>query len=99
MKIKIMGAPHPKMMAGPKRLSYLFGMLCCLFLTTHSHAQEQKVVVVQDSVLPIDLLEVIVISSHKTALEHNSHTKPLSTLDEYLEASQKVNMIKRGAYA
>jgi len=56
-------------------------------------------VVVQDSVLPIDLLEVIVISSHKTALEHNSHTKPLSTLDEYLEASQKVNMIKRGAYA
>ena len=94
-----MGAPHPRMLAGPKRSSYFFGMLCCLFLATHGQAQERKVEIEQDSVLPIDLSEVIVISSHKKDLEHNAHAKPLSTLDEYLEASQKVNMIKRGAYA
>ncbi len=99
MKIKIMGAPHLRMLAGPGRSSYFFGMLCCLFLATHGHAQERKVEIEQDSVLPIDLSEVIVISSYKKYLEHNAHPKPLSTLDEYLEASQKVNMIKRGAYA
>lgn len=99
MKIKIKVSPNCRMVAGWKRLSYLFGILCCLFLVMHGYAQEQKVEIGQDSVLPIDLLEVIVISSHKKGLEHNAHTKPLSTLDEYLEASQKVNMIKRGAYA
>lgn len=72
------------MVVGSKRLSYIFGMLCCLFLAPQGHAQDLKVEIEQDSVLPIDLLEVIVISSYNKALEHNSHTKPLSTLDEYL---------------
>ncbi len=62
-------------------------------------AQEMKVIIEQDSILPIHLNEVIVISSYRRLLEHEAHQKPLSTLDEYLESSKKVNMIKRGAYA
>ncbi|KKM81355.1 hypothetical protein LCGC14_1330650 [marine sediment metagenome] len=100
MKTKIMGLPHRRMVAEPKRVSYYIGILCGLFFfATHGDAQQLKVDIGQDSVLPINLSEVIVISSFKETLEHNGHTKPLSTLDEYLEASQKVNMIKRGAYA
>jgi iron complex outermembrane receptor protein len=56
--------------------------------------------VVEDSlyILPVQLNEVVVIGAAKK-LEHQRQHKPLSTLDEYLEGSQKVNMIKRGAYA
>ncbi|MDT7827468.1 TonB-dependent receptor [Pricia sp. S334] len=99
MKTKIKGPSYLGIVARPKRLSYLFGMLCCLLWTSGSFAQDGKVDMPQDSVLPIDLSEVIVISSYKENLEHNAHAKPLSTLEEYLETSQKVNMIKRGAYA
>ncbi|WP_350284866.1 TonB-dependent receptor [uncultured Croceitalea sp.] len=62
-------------------------------------AQELKVDVTTDSILPINLQEVILISNYKKALEHQLHQKPLATLGTYLEASKKVNMIKRGAYA
>ncbi len=62
-------------------------------------AQEQHFETRGDTILPINLEEVIIISNYTNALEHHTHHKPLSTLDEYLESSQKVNMIKRGAYA
>ncbi|MDC6362889.1 MULTISPECIES: TonB-dependent receptor [Flavobacteriaceae] len=52
-----------------------------------------------DSILTIDLKEVIVISSFKRSIEHKSQPNPLSTLDEYLESSKKISMVKRGAYA
>lgn len=74
-------------------------LLLCFLVTSLNNAQEHKVEAIQDSILLVNLDEVIVISSFKQALEHRSHHKPLSTLDEYLESSQKVNMIKRGAYA
>lgn len=62
-------------------------------------AQEQTPVPVVDSIIPIDLKEVIVISSLKKGMEHKSQPKPLSTLDQYLESSKKISMVKRGAYA
>lgn len=74
-------------------------LLSFLFSLARIYAQEQKVEVFQDSILQINLDEVMVISSYKKTLEHRPHHKPLSTLDEYLESSNKVNMMKRGAYA
>ncbi len=54
--------------------------------------------VVGDSLKMVPLQEVILISSSKT-LDHRRQSKPLATLDEYLESSSRVNMVKRGAYA
>lgn len=48
--------------------------------------------------LPVHLNEVIILSANKR-LHHQTQFKPLSSLDEYLETAQKVNLIKRGAYA
>ena len=64
-----------------------------------AQAQEPILAPIIDSILPIDLKEVIVISSFNRGIEHKSQPKPLSTLDQYLESSKKVSMVKRGAYA
>lgn len=80
-------------------MTLVFALLCLALSQWHGHGQELKVDPVTDSILPIGLDEIILISYYKMALEHKSHHKPLSTLDEYLESSKKVNMIKRGAYA
>nr|WP_315147933.1 TonB-dependent receptor [uncultured Flavobacterium sp.] len=56
-------------------------------------AQEKPV----DTITPKDLKEVIVIGK-KTQLYQNQ-AKPLATIDEYLQQSTKVDMIRRGSYA
>src|SRR5690554_83180 len=53
---------------------------------------------VTDTLHPIDLKEVVVISEGNR-LNHQKQRKPLSTLDGFLESSRSINMIKRGAYA
>ena len=58
----------------------------------------QELVLHKDSIITINLDEVILISARKT-LDYHHQPKPLSTLDEYLESSKKVDMVKRGAYA
>lgn len=58
----------------------------------------QETAFLQDSVITVSLDEVILISARK-ALNHQRQSKPLSSLDEYLESSRKVDMVKRGAYA
>ncbi len=63
-----------------------------LFYGTVVFAQEQK-----DSLIPKHLNEVIVIGQKKQLFE--KQTKSLGTLDEYLQQSPKIDMIKRGAYA
>lgn len=90
---------HRKMLPWKKSLLYLIIIAFSVLIASKTYAQERKVVIINDSIIPINLEEVVVISSFKNALEHKSHNKPLSTLDEYLESSKKVNMIKRGAYA
>lgn len=79
--------------------SLFLGLLSLLLFFSNIHAQEQRVEITQDTILPVFLNEVIVIASYKNALNHNAQQKPLSTLDEYLETSKKVSMMKRGAYA
>ena len=51
-----------------------------------------------DSLKLIDLNEVVVISAERQ-LDHQKQHKPMSTLDEFLESSRSINMVKRGAYA
>ncbi|UII80411.1 TonB-dependent receptor plug domain-containing protein [Flagellimonas sp. CMM7] len=82
-----------------KNKSLAIAVLLTMMFHGQSTAQEPKADLLIDSILPVHLEEVIVISSYNKTLEHKSHHKPLSTLDEYLESSKKVNMIKRGAYA
>ena len=66
-------------------------MLTCLVY--QARAQEQEV----DSLKVISLDEIIIISREE--LSNQKQEKPLSTVEEYLEKSLKVNMIKRGSYA
>jgi len=76
------------------RMGCFLGAMLCGILTSHLYAQE----IPGDSLKLIQLNEVIVISAGKQ-LDHQKQRKPLSTLDEFLESSLSVNMVKRGAYA
>lgn len=89
MKSSIAVFPLLGIRAGGFLGALLFGALC-----SPVFGQE----VAADSLKTINLSEVVVISSSKQ-LNHQKQAKPLSTLDEYLESSLSINMVKRGAYA
>lgn len=72
----------------------LWGILFCGVASQKMTAQELP----SDSLTFIPLKEVVVISNNNK-LNHQKQRKPLSTLDEYLESSRSINMVKRGAYA
>ncbi|MCF6223357.1 MAG: TonB-dependent receptor [Flavobacteriaceae bacterium] len=71
------------------KIVYVFVLLFSL----NFYAQEQQV----DSTKVVGLEEVIVIGHKK--LNNQKQEKPLSSIDEYLEKSSKITMIKRGNYA
>ncbi|MEM9649576.1 MAG: TonB-dependent receptor, partial [Bacteroidota bacterium] len=99
MKIKNRLGSLYLIVKNPKQLIFTAIFLCLTLVQYQVNAQEYQVDPVTKSILPVNLEEVILISSYKRSLEHKSHQKPLSTLDAYLESSNKLNMIKRGAYA
>lgn len=66
--------------------------LCFLFPKI-LFAQEKET----DTITPKDLTEVIVIG--KKAQLYQKQAKPLATIDEYLQQSTKIDMIRRGSYA
>ncbi|MFD1316017.1 TonB-dependent receptor [Namhaeicola litoreus] len=68
-------------------------ILVFLFVVSHAKAQEKE----QDSILPISLEEIILVSQQD--IFNQKQAKPLSTVDEFLEKSTRINMIKRGNYA
>ena len=70
----------------------LIGILSCIGLT--NYAQNNK----QDSLINHTTLNEIVINQSGQSL-HKKQSKPLATLDEFLDSSSKINMIKRGSYA
>ena len=74
-----------------KKKYYLFLLLIVSSLSLY--AQEQTT----DTIAPKKLQEVIVIGQKKELYE--KQTKPLTTIDDYLQQSGKVGMIKRGGYA
>ncbi|WP_313111558.1 TonB-dependent receptor [Aequorivita sediminis] len=88
MKLSIDVFPSRGMLVGS-----LVGVMLC-GVVSPLHAQEYPT----DSLKLINLSEVIVISAGKQ-LDHQKQHKPLSTLDEFLETSRSIKMVKRGAYA
>jgi len=72
-----------------KIVSFLLVVFCYNFIIS----QETN----QDTISPKQLKEIIVIGKKSQIFEKQS--KSLSTVDEYLQKSSKVGMIKRGAYA
>jgi iron complex outermembrane receptor protein len=73
--------------------NFIFFIGLCFFVHKMSIAQEKPV----DTIIPKDLKEVIVIG--KKAQLYKNQAKPLATIDEYLQQSTKVDMIRRGSYA
>ncbi len=65
----------------------------CLLSAGFAGAQDT----LPDSLFSVKLGEVIV--SSKPLINYNKQSKPLSTLEEYLEQTSRVSMVKRGNYA
>ena len=63
-----------------------------LFYYIFSYSQEKT-----DSIKLINLNEVTIIG--KAGLDSKNESKPLSSVNEYLEGQSKINQIKRGNYA
>jgi iron complex outermembrane receptor protein len=74
-----------------KKIVFLLLLQCIAAISLS--AQEQP----KDTIVPKILNEVIVIG--KKAKLYQKQPKPLATIDEYLQQSGKVEMIKRGGYA
>lgn len=74
--------------------------LICFFVATVTFAQQKRdsiTSVLSDSLSVYQIEEVIVIGNPTSTI--SKENKALGSLDSYLENSQSVNMIKRGAYA
>lgn len=99
MKIKIYLGQVPLAGTVLRKKALVLSLFCLTSFCGQMHGQEFQRDTLTNAILPVSLEEIILISSYKRSLAHQSHHKPLSTLDEYLESSKKVNMIKRGAYA
>lgn len=67
--------------------------ISCFLVFSAIFAQEK----LADTIIPKDLKEVIVIG--KKAQLYQKQAKPLASIDEYLQQSTKVEMIRRGSYA
>lgn len=65
-----------------------------IFLGVTAYSQENSI----DSLFNDIILDEIIISTSEKTLDKNQ-PKALSTLDELLEKSPKINMVKRGGYA
>ena len=74
-----------------KKIVFILALQC--IATISLSAQELP----KDTVVPKSLNEVIVIG--KKAELNQKQVKPLATIDEYLQQSGKIEMIKRGGYA
>ena len=79
---------HPKFFT-MKRMIFMSFLILLFF---NLNAQER----LKDSITAQHIQEVIVIGTAKISSKEN---KPLGSIDEYLQKSSKVDMIKRGAYA
>ncbi|MCW8981660.1 MAG: TonB-dependent receptor plug domain-containing protein [Altibacter sp.] len=87
----------PSLLRGCGRVQGILVWVLIMFIIPFN-LRSQEIPVDSLYILPVDLNEVIILGSKKR-LNHQKQYKPLSSLDEYLETSQKVNLIKRGAYA
>ena len=65
-----------------------------VFLFSNAIIAQEKTL---DTIIPKDLQEVIVIG--RKGQLYQKQAKPLATIEEYLQQSTKVDMIRRGSYA
>ena len=72
---------------------FQIGLIFSLFFVTITFAQNSE----QDTTKIVHLKEVIVVN--REILNNKNQVKPLASIDEYLEKSNKITMIKRGNYA
>ncbi len=78
-----------------KKIIFFIGLLT-IFQTIYSQEKRIK----KDTLETHNILkEVIIISNKKKDVDNKKYIKPLSSLDQFLEESSKINMIKRGNYA
>ena len=68
-------------------------LVCLLFSVLFSFSQEKT----KDTLIPQILNEIILIG--KKGQLSDKQSKTLTSIDDYLQQSAKVDMIKRGAYA
>ena len=79
-----------------KKLIFCLSLFCVS--TAGLYGQEEEgYQSLLDTSRVVNLDEVIIISREE--LNHQKQEKPLSSVDEYLEKSQRITMIKRGNYA
>ena len=71
----------------------IYTAILLLLMNSMLHAQEKY----RDTTEVVSIKEIILIGSHLQV--HQKEPKPLGSIDEYLETSARINMIKRGAYA
>ncbi|MDD3721446.1 MAG: TonB-dependent receptor [Lutibacter sp.] len=72
---------------------FYIGLLISLLFTVIISAQEKSV----DTTKIEQLKEIIIVN--RKSLNNKNQVKPLASIDEYLEKSNKITMIKRGNYA
>ncbi|MGM1057029.1 MAG: TonB-dependent receptor plug domain-containing protein [Bacteroidota bacterium] len=72
---------------------FIYSAVLLLLMIPMLHAQEKYT----DTLTPVTMKEIILIGQKPKVSQKIS--KPLASIDEYLESSSKVTMIKRGAYA
>lgn len=78
-----------------KKIKFLIAFLT-VFQTIYSQEESIK----QDTLETHNFLkEIIIISKKRKDVDNKKYVKPLSSLDQFLEESSKINMIKRGNYA
>lgn len=80
-----------------KQLIFMLFFCCCAFSAFAQEKRDSILITPQDSLKPQQLEEVIIIGNPSD--NYLKESKALGSLDSYLETSNSVNMVKRGAYA
>src|SRR5690625_237443 len=80
------------------KIKFLAISLLIINFSVFAQDDEQAFKNFPDSLDQIDLMEIILIAPNKAFDQHKQH-KPLAGIDEILETSKNLRMIKRGAYA
>jgi iron complex outermembrane receptor protein len=80
-----------------KQLFFMLFFCSCAFFTFAQETKDSVLIAPRDSLTSHQLEEVIIIGN--PSANYLKESKALGSLDGYLESSNSVNMIKRGAYA
>ncbi len=80
-----------------KQLFFILFFCWCAFSTFAQEITDSISILLSDSIKNHQLDEIIIIGNPSS--NYLEESKALGSLDSYLEASNSVNMIKRGAYA